>query len=100
MITVTLSYTICCCTPWQHRFDKVGSFTLKEMRTAEEKRALKEAYEKEGIKKRVSPWKFTNGSIFEIVDDKCYFLIGAWHILKEALDRKVPSHREVCRRRK
>ena len=95
---VVLSYTLCSCTPWQYRFNRVGEFTLRESRTKEEKQAIKAEQEKLGIKKPISPFKFSRESIFEIEGKTCYFLIGAWHIVKEALDKAGEQYEVIDKR--
>lgn len=79
---ITLSYTICKAEPWDSRLDAVGNFTLRTPKTPEELRQEKLDHPERKPKK----FKFTTESCFYIQNDACYFLIGSWHRLREALE--------------
>ena len=84
---ITLSYTVCACTPWNPFYDFVGEYTLKSRKTPEEVEAEKEFLKSQGIDRKVSNQKFERKSVFEIKGDTCFFLIGFWARLKEELEK-------------
>lgn len=87
---ITLSYTICSASPWSWKYNSVGEFTLREPKTEEELRQEKLEREKleDDEKRPIKRFKFSKHSVFEIRGNTCYFLIGAWHKLKEELDKQ------------
>ena len=88
MLKITLSYTMCSCTPWNPIYDSVGEFTLKERKAPEDMKREKQFNKEHGINRKVNPYKFTKHSTFSIKGNTCYFLIGSWHLLKEAIEQE------------
>lgn len=87
MMHITLSYGICTASPWNKSLDKVGEFTLRERKSPEEIRKDKEFFKSIDSSKKVNPYKYTVESVFQVEGETCYFLLGSWHKLKEALDK-------------
>lgn len=87
MMTITLSYGICTASPWNHKYDSVGTFTFRERKTPEELKQEREFLKSYGKTKKPAPYKFTEESVFTVEGETCYFLLGSWHKLKEALDK-------------
>lgn len=85
---IVLSYTICTASPWNPRYNKVGEFTLRERKTAEEIRSERQFLKSYGKNTKPNPYKCTQESTFQIEGDTCYFLLGSWKALKEALDKE------------
>lgn len=84
---ITLSYGICTASPWNSKYDKVGEFTLRERKSPEEIRSEREFLKSMQSTKKPNPYKYTVESVFQVEDGTCYFLLGSWHKLKEALDK-------------
>lgn len=95
---IVLSYTICCAYPWNHDYDEVGRFGLRIRKDPEEIKKEKEFLEEQGIDEKPKAYKYEYNSVYTIQDDKCYFLIGHWHKLKEALEENN-EHYEIVDRR-
>ena len=87
-VRITLSYGICTASPWNHKYDKLGEFTIRERKTPEEIRSEKEFLKSYDSAKKPNPYKYTKESVYQIEGDTCYFLLGSWHVLKEALDKE------------
>ena len=59
MMTITLSYGICMATPWNHKYDSVGTFTFRERKTPEELKQEREFLKSYGKKRKPAPYRFT-----------------------------------------
>ena len=85
---ITLSYTICTATPWNPKFDSVGKFQLRERKSPEELREERQLKKQLYGSNKINPMRTETHSVFEVKDNTCYFLLGNWHRLKEALDKE------------
>lgn len=100
MLTVTLSYTMCSCSPWKEIYNPIGEFTLRERKTTEQVQAEKAFNKEKGINKKINPYTYERNSTFSIKGDTCYFLLGSWHKLKEAFEENGEEYEIVDKRDK
>ena len=89
---IVLSYGICTATPWNHKYDPLGEFTIRERKSPEEIKRDREFLKSINSDKKVNPYKYTKESVYQIEGDTCYFLLGSWHVLKEALDKEEEDY--------